>query len=403
MTKAFPTWVEVNLDLLHHNLDLIRGTLSGQKILLVVKADAYGHGSVEVAREALAAGVEMLGVATLHEGIELRRGGVDSPVLILSPCLGSETAEVVERDLRCTVNRTDFVHDLARAARAAGTTATVHLEVDTGMGRSGVTPAEAIPLARAIAAESDLRLEGLFTHFPDADGPNLDFARGQLARFHDVRRAIEREGMTMPLVHAANSAALVRVDDAGLDLVRPGLLAYGIRPHGAPESLAVRPVLSFRSRLLQVRDLPAGHPVSYGRTFVTPRPMRIGVVAVGYGHGLSRELSNRGEMLVRGRRVPVIGRVTMDLTMVDLEAVPEAQPEDEVVVFGEQESAEISIEEVAGISGTIPYEVMCQIGKRVPRVFRRGSATVKVTTLIGERRPLGVPRSLQNGGAAASE
>jgi alanine racemase len=405
MTRAFPTWVEVNLDLLQHNLELIRGTLERQRILLVVKADAYGHGAVEVSRAALTAGVEMLGVATLHEGIELRRAGIGAPILILSPCLGSEAGEVIEHGLGCTVNRRDFIRDLARAARRAGTVAAVHLEVDTGMGRSGVTPSEAVPLARQAAAESGLRLEGLFTHFPDADGPNLEFSRQQIDRFREVRATIESEGVEIPLVHAANSAALARIAGAKFDLVRPGLLAYGLRPRGAPESLAVRPVLSFRSRLLQVRDLPAGHPISYGRTYVTPQPMRVGVVAVGYGHGLSRELSNRGEMLVRGRRVPVLGRVTMDMTMVDLERVPEAEPEDEVVVFGEQGDAAISIEEVAGISGTIPYEIMCSIGKRVPRVYCRGSAMVKVTTLIGERRQapegerveyaLEVPRSMR--------
>jgi alanine racemase len=386
MTREFPTWVEIDLDVLRQNVNAIRSTLDRQKILLVVKADAYGHGAVEVAREALAAGVEMLGVATLHEGIELRRAGIAAPVLVLSPCLASETPEIVEHGLRCTVSHLGFLAALGRAARAAQTVAPVHLEVDTGMGRSGVAPEEAEPLAQAIAGEPGLRLEGLFTHFPDADAPDLCFSHQQLARFLDLRAAIERLGITVSLVHAANSAGLARIPGARLDLVRPGLLAYGLRPPGAPASLRVHAVMSFRSRLLQVRELPAGHPVSYGRTFVTPRPMRVGVVAVGYGHGLGRNLSNRGQMLVRGKRVPVVGRVTMDMTMVDLEATPEAAVEDEVVIFGEQAGASLALEEVAALSGTIPYEIMCSIGKRVPRVFRRGAATVKVTTLIGERR-----------------
>ncbi len=397
MTKAFPTWVEIDLDRLGHNLGQIRKSLAGQKTLLVVKADAYGHGAVDVSREALAAGVEMLGVATLHEGIELRRAGIGAPILILSPCLAGETIEIVEHGLACTVNRADFIHDLARAAGAAGTVASVHLEVDTGMGRSGVMPEAVLPLARLVAAAPELRLEGLYTHFPDADGPNLSFARAQLERFHLIRDSVLAEGIDIPLIHAANSAALARLPGAALDLVRPGLLAYGLKPRGTPPELDVRPVMSFRSRLLQIRDLPQGHPVSYGRTFITPHAMRIGVVAVGYGHGLSRELSNRGEMLVRGTRVPVVGRVTMDMTMVDLDRVPDAVVEDEVVVFGEQVGASISIEEVAAISGTIPYEIICSIGKRVPRVFRRGAAMVKVTTLIGERRqgPEGHPVEYQ--------
>lgn len=383
----FPTWVEIDLDLLHANLRTIRGALgAGRKILLVVKADAYGHGAVDVAREALSADVEMLGVATLHEGIELRRAGIGAPILILSPTLTGEAGEIVEHGLRSTMSRQAMVEALASTARAQQVVAAVHIEVDTGMGRSGVSAEEALPLAQAVAATPALHLEGLYTHFPDADGSDLGFAEGQLRRFLAVRAAIEAAGITVPLIHAANSAALVRVPGAALSLVRPGMLAYGVRPPAVPSSFAVRPVMSFRTRLLQVRELPAGHPISYGRTFVTPRAMRIGVVAVGYGHGFSRNLSNRGQMLVRGKRVPVVGRVTMDMTMVDLEGVPEAKPEDEVILFGEQGGEAIPIEEVAVLSGTIPYEIMCSIGKRVPRVFRRGAAAIKVTTLIGERR-----------------
>ena len=386
MTRALPTWVEIDLDVLHHNFDVLRERLGAPKILLVVKADAYGHGAVMVAREAIAAGVEMLGVATLHEGIELRGAGIAAPVLILSPCLMEEAAEIVAHDLRCTVNRRDFVARLGEAARAARTTARVHLEVDTGMGRSGITPEESRALAPAIAAEAGVELEGIYTHFPDADGPTLDFAVEQLERFAAHKAELNALGIAIPLAHAANSAGLARLPAARLDLVRPGLLAYGLRPRGAGADLAVEPVMAFKSRLIQVRELPAGHPISYGRSYMTPRPMRIGVVAAGYGHGLTRALSNRGEMLVRGVRVPVLGRVTMDMTMVGLDAAPGAEVEDEVVIFGRQENAAITIEEVAAVAGTIPYEIMCAIGKRVPRVYRRGNATVKVTTLVGERR-----------------
>jgi alanine racemase len=391
----FPTWVEIDLDAFRHNLSIIRGVLPGPRILLVVKADAYGHGAVDIAREALASGVEMLGVATLHEGIELRRAGIGAPVLILSPCLAGEAGEIVEHRRRCTVSRPDFLAALGRAARAAGSATPVHLEVDTGMGRSGVLPDEALALAPAIAAEPGLTLEGLFTHFPDADGPDLAFSRAQLVRFHELRAELLRRGIPVALAHAANSAGLARLPEAGLDLVRPGLLAYGVRPPGAGAELAVKPVMSFRSRLLQVRTIPAGQPVSYGRTFIAPRAMRIGVVAAGYGHGLSRQLSNRGEMLVRGQRTRVIGRVTMDMTMLDLEPVADAAPEDEVVLFGEQGGAAISIAEVAARSGTVPYEIMCSIGKLVPRVFRRGAVTVRVTTLIGERRSGGGGRAVE--------
>jgi alanine racemase len=386
MTRTLPTWVEIDLDRLRQNLTLLRDRLGAPRILLVVKADAYGHGAPMVAREALSAGVEILGVATLHEGIELRQAGVAAPVLILSPCLQSEVGEIVEHDLRCTVHRREFAVSLAGAARAARRTVVVHLEVDTGMGRSGLTPTEAMALIPIVSSEPGLRLEGIYTHFPDADGPNLDFATDQLRQFAEFQAELAARGVAVPIAHAANSAGLARIPAARLDLVRPGLLAYGLRPHGAPSDLLVLPVMAFKSRLIQVRDLPAGHPVSYGRTFITPRPMRIGVVAAGYGHGLPRALSNRGEMLVRGRRAPILGRVTMDMTMVSLEGVPEAEVEDEVVIFGSQGPARIAIEEVAAVAGTIPYEIMCAIGKRVPRAYTRGGALVKVNTLVGERR-----------------
>jgi alanine racemase len=386
MTKTLPTWVEIDLDRLRQNLAVIRSGLGTSRILLVVKADAYGHGAAMVAREAMAADVEIFGVATLHEGIELRRAGITSPILILSPCLQGEADEIVAHDLRCTVHGAAFAARLAQAARAAQKTVVVHLEVDTGMGRSGLTPEEAMALVPIVDREPGLRLEGIYTHFPDADGPNLDFAHEQLRRFAAYQADLAATGIAVPIAHAANSAGLARVPAARLDLVRPGLLAYGLRPHGAPADLAVEPVMAFKSRLVQVRQLPAGHPVSYGRTYITPRAMRIGVVAAGYGHGLPRALSNRGEMLVRGKRVPILGRVTMDMTMVSLEGTPEAEVEDEVVIFGSQGNTVIPIEEVAAVAGTIPYEIMCAIGKRVPRVYRRGNTLVKVSTLIGERR-----------------
>jgi alanine racemase len=386
MMQTLPTWVEIDLDRLRGNLLALRDRLGAPRILLVVKADAYGHGAAMVAREAVAAGVDILGVATLHEGIELRRAGITAPVLILSPCLRGEVSEIVAHDLRCTVHRREFAASLAEAARTAQKTVVVHVEVDTGMGRSGLTPAEAQALVPIILAEPGLRLEGIYTHFPDADGPNLDFATEQLRRFAAYQAALAASGIAVPIAHAANSAGLARIPGARLDLVRPGLLAYGLKPHGAPPELSVSPVMAFKSRLIQVRDLPAGHPVSYGRTYITPREMRIGVVAAGYGHGLPRALSNRGEMLVREKRVPILGRVTMDMTMVSLEGVPAAEVEDEVVIFGAQGGAAIAIEEVATVAGTIPYEIMCAIGKRVPRVYCRGSTLVTVNTLLGERR-----------------
>jgi len=379
------TWVEVELDRLGANLRAIRETLGpGREILLVVKADAYGHGAVEIAEAAAHEGVGHLGVATLHEGIQLRRAGCLLPIVALSPLLPSEIEEAVGHDLSPSVADAGFGRALSAAAVSAGRAVRCHVEVDTGMGRTGVHLDEAEDFVGMLAGLPGIRLASLYTHFPDADAEDLDFTRGQVARFGALLERLRARGLAPPRAHAANSAGTVNVPEAHLDWVRVGLIAYGQQPPNATRTLALAPVMSLKSRLVQIRDMPAGASVSYGRTFVTRRPMRMGVVAVGYGHGYSWLLSNRGRMLVGGRAVPIVGRVTMDLTMVDLEDVPNAAVGDEVVLFGEQDGAMLPLEEVARLSETLPYEIMCTIGKRVSRIFVRGGRPVKLTTLVGE-------------------
>jgi len=379
------TWVEVDLDHLGANLHTIRETIgAGREILLVVKADAYGHGAVEIAEAAAREGVSHLGVATLHEGIQLRRAGCLLPIIALSPLLPSEIEEAVAHDLSPSVADASFARALSAAAVAAGRAVRCHVEVDTGMGRTGVHVDEAEGFIEMLEGLPGIRLASLYTHFPDADAEDLAFTRDQLARFQALVEGLRARDVAPPRVHAANSAGTVNVPEAYLDWVRVGLIAYGQQPPNATRTLDLAPVMSLKSRLVQIRDMPAGASVSYGRTFVTERPMRMGVVAVGYGHGYSWLMSNRGRMLVGGRLVPIVGRVTMDLTMVDLEAVPDAQVGDEVVLFGEQGGASLPLEEVARLSETLPYEIMCTIGKRVSRIFVRGGRPVKLTTLVGE-------------------
>ncbi|HUK61955.1 MAG TPA: alanine racemase, partial [Dongiaceae bacterium] len=254
---------------------------------------------------------------------------------------------------------------------------------DTGMGRTGVREEEAEEFLVALTALPRLRLASLYTHFPDADADDLAFAHAQAQRFLALVDRLAARGVRPARIHAANSAGTLNVPEARLDWLRVGLIAYGVLPPNARTKLAIAPIMAFKTRLVQVRSLPAGAPVSYGRTFVTGRPTRLGVVPVGYGHGLSWLMSNRGQMLVAGRRVPIVGRVTMDLTMVDLTDVP-AEVGDEVVLFGDQGDAVLPIGEVAQWSETLPYEVMCTIGKRVTRIYVRGGRPVKLTTLVGE-------------------
>ena len=386
MSMPVSTWVEVDLDRFSANLRAIQSHAGRDTgLLLVVKADAYGHGAVEMAEAGESEGVSVLGVATLHEGIQLRQAGCRLPVVVLSPLLPSELAETLAHQLDPTVCDLDFARALSAAARSAGQAVRCHIEVDTGMGRIGVREAEAEEFIAAVSALPSLRLASIYTHFPDADAEDLSFARDQVVRFRDLIARLERRGIRPPRLHAANSAATLNLPDARFDWVRVGLVAYGHHPPHAMTRLDLQPVMSLKSRLVQVRMLPAGTPISYGRTFVTTRETRVGVVPVGYGHGYSWLLSNRGHMLVAGRRVPILGRVTMDLTMVDLTDAPGGSVGDEVVLFGEQGGEALPLEEVARGSETIPYEIMCTIGKRVTRIYVRGGRPVKLTSLVGER------------------
>lgn len=388
----FSTWIEIDLDALVSNIGAVRSRVGkGVGIILVVKADAYGHGAVEVARAAVRSGVDVLGVATLQEGIELRQAGVDAPMLILSPSMEDEAGAIVEYDLSCSVQSLAIGRALSRACVDRGKRVTVHVEVDTGMGRSGVLLGEAVPFITAVAKLPEICLEGVYTHFPSSED-DPDFTAGQVRNFLELLATLERRGLPIAMRHAANSGGVLDVPDSvnpPFNMVRPGIMVYGLTPTtGRDADAPLRPVMSFKSRVAQIRELPAGHPVSYGRTFRTPAPMRTAVVPVGYGHGYSWRLSNLGEVLIRGRRAPVVGRVTMDVTLVDLRGVPDAEVGDEVVLFGHQGDALISVDEVAERVGTINYEVICGIGKRVTRVYVKSGETIGLRTLT-ERRVVG--------------
>jgi len=385
LSMPVSTWVEVDLDRFAANLRAIRARVGeGCGLFLVVKADAYGHGAVEMAEAGAREGVDHLGVATLHEGIQLRRAGVRLPITVLSPLLPSEIAEALDHELDPTVCDAAFARALSDAAERLKRPARCHVEVDTGMGRIGVREDDAEAFLARLAELPGLRVASLYTHFPDADGEDLAFSRAQVERFRALLARLETRGLRPPKAHASNSAGTLNLAEARFDWVRVGLIAYGHRPPHT-DDLALEPVMSLKSRLVQVRELPAGAPISYGRTFVTTRPTRVGVVPVGYGHGYSWLLSNRGGMLVHGARAPILGRVTMDLTMIDLEAAPGAAVGDEVVLFGEQAGQTLPLEEVARQSETLPYEVMCTIGKRVTRIYVQGGRPVKLTSLVGEQ------------------
>lgn len=372
MAPFRPAWVEVDLDAIRANVVTLRALVPPAELMAVVKADAYGHGAVPVARAALDAGAAWLGVALVEEGAELREAGIDAPVLVLSEPVPEAAEAVVARRLTPVVYTYAGVEQLAKAVARVGRDQPlgVHLKVDTGMHRVGCPPAEALALAEAITSRRELRLEGVCTHFAVADEPHDPYTREQLAAFEALLAELARAGTSVGLRHAANSAALVTLPASRLDLVRSGIAVYGVPP--APEladAVVLHPALSLKARVSHVMTLPAGERLSYGLRYRLPRASRIVTVPVGYADGVPRNLAEAGaEVLIGGKRHPIAGTVTMDQLMVDVGDAPVAVG-DEVVLLGRQAAEAVTAIEWAERLGTIAYEIVCGIGPRVPRRY----------------------------------
>lgn len=370
-----PVWAEVDLGAIAHNVgELIRVKDPRAKLMAVVKANGYGHGAVPVARTALAAGAEWLGVAIVAEALELRRAGLTAPVLILGFTPPEQSEAVVAADISQTVDTVEAARALSEAATRLGRSAKVHLKVDTGMGRLGVTPDDdGLAVARAIADLPGLAMEGVFTHFATADAADKGYAHRQFSRFTEFLSRLEAAGLRFRIKHAANSAALIELPETHLDLVRAGIAIYGLYPSDEVERrVDLRPAMSVKARIAHLKEVPAGTGLSYGQTFVTGHASSVATLPIGYADGYPRSLSSRGIVLVRGRRAPVIGRVCMDQCLVDVTDVPGVGPGDEVVLLGRQGDEAVTADDLARLEGTINYEVVCAITARVPRVYRGG-------------------------------
>ncbi len=373
-TDPLVTWAEIDLDAIAHNVAAFKRHVGGEsEIFAVVKANAYGHGAAPVARAALAAGATRLAVHRAIEGVELRQAGLDAPTLIMgyTPPAGAKT--IVRWRLSPSLMTLEFAQALSACAEADGVTTPVHVKVDTGMSRYGLLPEEVVEFARSLQTLPGIRLEGLFTHFATADAADQTHLRRQLAVFRDVLAALQNAGIPVPLAHAANSAATMRLPEAHFDAVRIGIAMYGLDPSDewAP-IFEIRPALTLKSRVSRVRELPAGAGISYGRTFVTATPTTVALVPVGYGDGYHRILSNRGSVLIRGQRAPILGRVCMDQFVVDVSHIAGVKQDDEVVLIGCQGNEHIRAEEVALLTGTINYEVTTSLLPRVARVYLQG-------------------------------
>jgi Alr-MurF fusion protein len=365
-----PTWVEVDLDAIAVNVHHLREIVGPSvRIMAVLKADGYGHGAVKVARTALNNGVQWLGVACLGEALTLREAGIEAPILILGYSPAWQSRDIVLHNLRATVFAEETAAALNRAARDLGRRARVHVKVDTGMGRLGLFPDEALELVSRLANMQHLEVEGLFTHFADADSEDLGYTRWQLDRFDGVLKTLQERGLRPPLVHAANSAATLRLSCSHYDMVRVGIALYGLDPsQAAPCPDGFRSAFAFKCEVAQVKELPPGHYVSYGRTYRTERPTTVAIIPVGYADGFRRAPTTWQDVLVRGQRAPIIGRVCMDQTVIDVSHIPGVRQGDQVVLIGQQGDERITVGEVAAQLGTINYEVVSEILARVPRV-----------------------------------
>ena len=368
-----PTWLEIDLSAIGRNTQLFKEIVGPDVRLLVsLKADAYGHGALRVARTVIRNGAEWLGVATVSEAEPLRRAGVDAPILVFGYVAPWQAREAVRMKLRATVYASDLARALAQAATDLGDEMRVHIKVDTGMARLGLRAEDVDGILRfcdEVQALPGLVFEGIFTHFATADSLDQSYALRQLDRFERVLAALDARGMRPPIVHAANSAAALTLPQARYNMVRPGIAIYGIAPSDdVPLPEGFRPALAFKTQVAQVKDVPAGEGVSYGATFITSVPTRIAVLPVGYADGFRRAPTNWGEVLVRGQRAPLIGRVCMDQSMIDVTHIPGVRQGDEVVLIGRQGDDELTADEVARRLGTIAYEVTSELLARVPRI-----------------------------------
>ncbi len=368
-------WAQVDLEAMEENMRGMRASLEAEtKLLAVVKADAYGHGSVPVARRLETMPfVAGFAVATAEEAFALRQGGLQKPILVLGYTFPYTYQKLIEEEIRPTVFRLDMIDELGKAARRLGKTAKVHVKVETGMNRIGIRPdKEGISFIRRLLEERGIQLEGIFTHFAKADQADKSNAECQLETFRSFLHMIKGElSFDIPIKHCANSAAILEMPQAQMDMVRAGIAMYGLYPSDEMrrDHVCLRPVLSLYSHVVYVKTVECGEAIGYGGTFTAERQMRIATIPVGYGDGYPRSLSGRGFCLIRGKKAPILGRICMDQFMVDVSHIPQAIEGDRVVLLGRDGDLQIDAGQLGELSGRFHYELLCDLGKRIPRIY----------------------------------
>ena len=394
MMENFPnrSWAEINLDILAENMrEIRRVTKRSAKIMAVVKADAYGHGAIETARVLLENGADKLAVSMLDEAIELRQNGITAPILILGHTDPRRISQLIENDIEQAVYSLEYAKAISKKAIILERTARIHIKYDTGMNRLGFLKGESsVEAILAIAELPGIEIEGMFSHFAMSDTDDDEYTMKQFESFTKMAEELEKRGLVIPTKHICNSAGILRFPQMHMDMVRSGLITYGMMPKGCPASYTdfeVRPAMTLKSSVVHVKEIPVGETISYGRHFTTERPSTIATIAIGYADGYLRRLSNRAEVLIHGRRAPVVGNICMDMCMVDVTDFDE-KPKvgDEVVLFGKQKArgieAEIPVDEISDMLDTINYEVTCLVGKRIPRVYIKDGKIVQMHSSI---------------------
>jgi alanine racemase len=369
-----PTAVTVDLSRLTENYRAIETAVAPAQVMAVLKANAYGHGLVEVARHMVAIGAPYLGVAFLEEGILLREAGVPAPILVMGGIIGNQIPLFLQHDLTITASSVEKLTQINATAQAMGRRAKIHLKIDTGMERIGVHYYNAPTLLEAALGCDHCLVEGIYSHFANSDAADLTSAHEQVARFEGVLNFYRARSLPPPpLRHLSNSGGILQLPEARFDMVRAGILLYGVYPSGETRrTIAVRPALSWTSRVVYFKVVQAGDPISYGATWRSDHPVRVVTVPVGYGDGYFRAMSNKAEVIIRGRRYPTVGRICMDQVMVNIEA-DSAYNGDEVILIGEAGATAVRCEELAEWANTIPYEVLTNINTRVPRLYSQDS------------------------------
>jgi len=382
------TWTEVNLDAIAQNVKNIKKLIGKKKELMaVVKGNAYGHDILEISSVVLENGATRLAVARLEEAIFLRKAGITVPILVLGLTLKPQAESLVSYDITPTVCEFEMIEKLSESAVQMNKMTKIHLKVDTGMGRIGIFPDDVLKFIKRIKTLKKVEIEGIFTHFSVADEKDKFYTEEQFRKFIEILTILEKEGIKIPIKHVGNSATLLDLPHMWLDMVRPGLAIYGLYPSKeVKKTINLIPAQQFKTKIVFIKELPRGESISYGRTYITKRRMRVASLPVGYADGYNRLLSNQGEVLVRGQRVPIIGRVCMDQCMIDVTNLTQVEIGDEVVLWGRQGEEMITVEEIAQKIRTINYEIVhLPDKKRVPKLFIKDGKPWKIKTMLGER------------------